>query len=57
MCLTIDVSNVDKIYQDLKDRKIDIIIDIRDDPWSDRYFAIHDPNGIGIDIVKYSEQG
>ncbi len=57
MCLTIDVSNVDKIYQDLKDRKIDIIIDIRDAPWSDRYFAIQDPNGIEIDIVKYSEQG
>ena len=34
---------------------IEIKIDIRDEPWGDRHFAIQDPNGIGIDIVKYTE--
>ena len=29
---------------------------IRNEPWGDRHFAIQDPNGIGIDIVKYSRQ-
>ncbi len=51
MYLTIEVEDVDKIYNDLKDREIDIKIDIRDEPWGDRHFAIQDPNGIGIDIV------
>ncbi|RYY52113.1 MAG: glyoxalase, partial [Chitinophagaceae bacterium] len=23
-------------------------------PWGDRHFAITDPNGVGIDLVKYS---
>ena len=30
---------------------------IRNEPWGDRHFAIQDPNGIGIDIVKYSPKG
>jgi len=56
MYLTIEVDEVDKIYNELKTKGVDIKIDIRDEPWGDRHFAIQDPNGIGIDIVKYSPQ-
>jgi catechol 2,3-dioxygenase-like lactoylglutathione lyase family enzyme len=56
MYLTIEVDDVDKIYNDLKNKGIEIKIDIRDEPWGDRHFAIQDPNGIGIDIVKYTAQ-
>lgn len=52
--LTIEVDDVDKIYNDLKKKNVDIKIDIRDEPWGDRHFAIQDPNGVGIDIVKYA---
>lgn len=54
MYLTIEVEDVDKIYKDLKNKGVAIQIEIRDEPWGDRHFAIEDPNGIGIDIVKYS---
>lgn len=54
--LTIEVEDVDKLYIDLKKQGVDIKIDIRNEPWGDRHFAIQDPNGIGIDIVKYSSQ-
>ncbi|MDJ1469275.1 VOC family protein [Cytophagaceae bacterium NT2B1] len=54
MYLTIEVDDVDKIYQEIKKKGIPIKIDIRDEPWGDRHFAIQDPNGVGIDIVKYS---
>lgn len=54
MYLTIEVEDVDGIYQELKQKGIKIEIDLRDEPWGDRHFAIQDPNGIGIDIVKYS---
>ena len=54
MYLTIEVDDVDKVYNDLKNKGVEIKIDIRDEPWGDRHFAIQDPNGIGIDIVKYS---
>lgn len=54
MYLTIEVDDVDSIYENLKKKGLPIKIDIRDEPWGDRHFAIEDPNGIGIDIVKYS---
>ena len=53
--LTIEVEEVDKVYQQLKNRGIAIQIEIRDEPWGDRHFAIVDPNGIGIDIVTYTK--
>lgn len=54
MYLTIEVDDVDSIYNDLKKKGVPVKIDIQNEPWGDRHFAIEDPNGIGIDIVKYS---
>lgn len=54
--LTIEVDDVDKMYQELKQKGIEIKIDIRDEPWGDRHFAITDPNGVNIDIVHYKAQ-
>ena len=56
MYLTIEVDDVDTLYNHLKDKGIEIKIDLRNEPWGDRHFAIVDPNEIGIDIVKYSPQ-
>lgn len=53
--LTIEVDQVDEIYQELKNKGVEIEIDLRDEPWGDRHFAIVDPNGIGIDLVRYTK--
>ena len=55
MYFTIEVENVDAVYQELKEKGIEIKIALRDEPWGDRHFAIEDPNGIGIDIVTYTK--
>ncbi len=55
MYLTIEVEDVDALYADVKKKGADIIIELRDEPWGDRHFAIKDPNGIGIDLVKYTQ--
>ena len=52
--LTIEVENVDDYYYKLKEQGVPIAIDLREEPWGDRHFAIIDPNDIGIDIVTYS---
>lgn len=52
--LTIEVDDVDTLYEQLKAKGVEIKIDLRDEPWGDRHFAIQDPNGVGIDIVKYA---
>ena len=54
MYLTIEVDDVDALYEKIKQKNVDIAIEIRDEPWGDRHFAIADPNGIGIDLVKYT---
>lgn len=54
MYLTIEVDDVDALYNKLKSANVKIEIALRDEPWGDRHFAIKDPNGIGIDLVKYS---
>lgn len=54
MYLTIEVDNVDRLYQQLKQKGVPIKIELRTEPWGDRHFAIQDPNGIGIDLVQYS---
>jgi catechol 2,3-dioxygenase-like lactoylglutathione lyase family enzyme len=54
MYLTIEVDDVDKLYSELKTKEIEIKIELRDEPWGDRHFAVSDPNGIAIDIVKYA---
>lgn len=51
--LTIEVEDVDRLYQDLKTKGLPIEVDLRDEVWGDRHFAIVDPNGIGIDFVRY----
>ena len=54
MYLTIEVSDVDSLYNELKTKGVAIAINLVNEPWGDRHFAITDPNGIGIDIVTYS---
>lgn len=54
MYLTIEVEDVDRLYRELKEKGVEIKIELRDEPWGDRHFAIEDPNGIGIDLVKYT---
>ena len=56
MYLTIEVENVDSMYKELKKKGVAIKIDLRDEPWGDRHFAIQDPNGVGIDIVQYASR-
>lgn len=53
--LTIEVENVDKAYEQIKTKGIPVEIEIRDEAWGDRHFAIIDPNGIGVDIVTYTK--
>lgn len=54
MFLTIDVPDVDDEYARIRALGVPIAIELRDEPWGDRHFAIVDPNGIGIDIVTYA---
>ncbi len=51
---TIEMDDVDAWYEEVKGKGIPIEIEMRDEPWGDRHFAIVDPNGIGIDFVRHT---
>lgn len=53
--LTIETEEVDSEFKRIKELGVRIEVEIRDEPWGDRHFAFYDPNGIGIDIVRYTE--
>lgn len=53
--LTIEVDDVDALYKTIVQKEVNIEIELRDEPWGDRHFAIKDPNGIGIDLVEYHQ--
>lgn len=55
--LTVEVDDVDTLYTEMKKKEVDIVVELKDEPWGDRHFAIRDPNGVNIDIVKYSVPG
>lgn len=55
--LTIEVEDVDEVYEQIKKKSVPVEVEIRDEEWGDRHFAIVDPNGIGIDIVTYTNPG
>lgn len=52
--LTVEVENVDEIYAQIKRKNVPVEVELRNETWGDRHFAIIDPNGIGIDIVRYT---
>ena len=53
--LTIEVEKVDDFYKELKAKGVNIELELRDEPWGDRHFAVVDPNGIGVDITTYKQ--
>lgn len=56
MYLTIEVDNVDALYETLRAKGALILIEMRNEPWGDKHFAMKDPNGIAIDFVQYNPQ-
>jgi len=54
MFLTIEVPDVDAVYERIKAMGVPVRIPVRNEAWGDRHFAIVDPNGVGIDIVTYT---
>ncbi len=51
--LTIEVDDVQALYDRFKERGLPMAIDLKKEAWGDTHFAITDPNGIGIDFVHY----
>lgn len=39
-------------WERLKDKGLDVVVELKDEPWGQRHFILKDPAGIYIDVVQ-----
>jgi uncharacterized glyoxalase superfamily protein PhnB len=52
MIVTIEVNDVDVLYQKLQEAGCAMVIELQDEPWGQRLFLLRDPSGTLLDVVK-----
>lgn len=50
--LTMEVDDVDALYERMREDGHEFLIDLRDEAWGQRHFSLRDPSGILLDVVK-----
>lgn len=51
--LSIEVSDIDALYERAKNLKCEIVYPITDEPWGVRRFFVKDPNGATINLLAH----
>jgi uncharacterized glyoxalase superfamily protein PhnB len=51
--LTVEVTDVQSEYKRIQNLGVPIVVELRQEDWGETHFSIADPNGIGVDFVKY----
>ena len=51
--LSIEVSDIDKLYERAKKQNIDIVYPITEEPWGVKRFFVKDPNGATINLLAH----
>jgi catechol 2,3-dioxygenase-like lactoylglutathione lyase family enzyme len=52
MIVTIEVNDVDTLYERLRDAGYAMVLELQDEPWGQRHFLLRDPSGTLLDVVK-----
>src|SRR5262245_45589784 len=52
MIVTIEVEDVDALYEKLCRIGSEMIVELQDEPWGQRHFLLRDPSGTMLDVVK-----
>lgn len=50
--IAIEVDDVDAEHQRILALGVPLAVNLRDEPWGDRHFAVVDPNGVSVDVVQ-----
>jgi len=50
-----EVDDVDREYENLKQRGLPIVLQVKTEDWGQRHFMISDPGGMIIDVVQHAE--
>jgi len=47
-----EVDDADSAFTEVKEKSLDVILELRSEDWGQRHFCIKDPNGVYLDIVQ-----
>jgi len=50
--ITVELDDVDPLYERLRADGFEFVIDLRDEPWGQRHFMVRDPSGGLLDVVR-----
>ena len=53
--INFEVSDVDDIYGQLKDKGLPMVLNLQSEEWGQRHFITQDPNGVLIDVIQNIE--
>lgn len=53
--LTIEVSDAQAVFDEIKKRGLTIAYELKDEPWGQRRFAVLDPNKLWVDVVQQTQ--
>ena len=53
VALSIEVTDVDEMYARAKERDLEIVYPLTDEPWGVRRFFVRDPNGIVVNVMMH----
>jgi len=51
LLLNFEVEDVDAVYDRLSAAGLDMLLDLKDEPFGQRHFITRDPNGVLIDVI------
>lgn len=52
---SLEVDDADQAYSHAKNNSLDIALDLKNEEWGQRHFAMKDPNGVYVDVVQATE--
>jgi len=52
LLLNFEVEDVDAVYAAAVEKRLPILLVLRDEPFGQRHFITRDPNGVMIDVIK-----
>jgi uncharacterized glyoxalase superfamily protein PhnB len=49
---SVEVEDAEAEWERLKDKNLDVVVELRDEEWGQRHFIVADPAGVYVDVVQ-----
>ncbi len=53
--LSLEVDDAEAACHEARQSRLDVVLELRDEPWGQRHFIVRDPAGFHIDVVQHLE--